>query len=84
MIIRFLVISLIKALPRLVSLAGQPALGIMVVPNFFHLRIMEAIVLLVSFNAADFFKPSSDLCLYAILSLSSAGSSFDLMALLLL
>jgi hypothetical protein len=39
--IRFLVTSLTKALlPRLLSLAGKPALGrVLVVPNLFHLRI---------------------------------------------
>ena len=46
--IGFLVTSLTKALlPRFLSLAGRPALGkVLVVPNFFHLRIMEATVLL--------------------------------------
>uniref|UniRef100_A0A7N8WR05 Voltage-dependent T-type calcium channel subunit alpha-1G-like n=1 Tax=Mastacembelus armatus TaxID=205130 RepID=A0A7N8WR05_9TELE len=44
----FFFTSLIKALlPRLLSLAGRPGLGrVLVVPNFFHLRIMEATVLL--------------------------------------
>uniref|UniRef100_UPI00358EC140 phagosome assembly factor 1 isoform X2 n=1 Tax=Myxine glutinosa TaxID=7769 RepID=UPI00358EC140 len=53
MTIGFLVTSLTKALlPRLLSLAGRPALGrVLVVPNFFHLRIMEATVLLGTFNA---------------------------------
>jgi hypothetical protein len=39
----FLVNYLIKALlRRLLSLARQPALGrVLVVPNFFHLRMME-------------------------------------------
>ena len=42
----FLVTSLTEALlPRLLSLAGRPALGrVLVVPNFFHLRMMEASV----------------------------------------
>ena len=46
--IRFLVTSLTKALlPRLLSLARRPALGsVLVVPNFFHLRIIEATVFL--------------------------------------
>ena len=46
MTIRFLVTSLTKALlPRLLSLAGRPALGkVLVVANFFHLRMMEATV----------------------------------------
>ena len=45
--IGFLVTSLAKALLfRLLSLAGRPALGrVLVVPNFFHLRMMEASVL---------------------------------------
>ena len=45
--IGFLLISLTKALLHLLlSLAGQPALGrVLVVPNFFHLRMMEATVL---------------------------------------
>ena len=39
---RFLVTSRTKALlPRLLSLSGRPALGrVLVVPNFFHLRMM--------------------------------------------
>ena len=45
---RFLVTYLTKALlPRLLSLPGQPALGtVLVLPNFFHLRVMEATVFL--------------------------------------
>jgi hypothetical protein len=85
--IRFLVTSLIKAvLPRLFSLAGLQALGIVfVVPNFFHLRMMEATVFLETFNAADFFwYPSPDLCLDTNLSLGSTDNSFDLMAWFLL
>ena len=56
MTIEFLVPSLTKALlPPLLSLAQQPALGrVLVVPNLSHLRIMEAIVLLGTFNAAEF------------------------------
>ena len=48
--IGFLVTSLTKAvLPRLLSLAARPALGrVLVVPNFFHLKMM-------SFNAAEMF-----------------------------
>ncbi len=44
MTIRFLVTTLDKALlPQSLSLAVQPTLGrVLVVPNFFHLRIMEA------------------------------------------
>jgi hypothetical protein len=42
-------------LPRLLSLAERPALGrVMVVPNFFHLRMMEATVFLGTFNAAEY------------------------------
>ena len=41
-------------LPRLLSLAGRPGLGrVLVVPNFFHLRIMEATVLLGTLSAAE-------------------------------
>ena len=71
---------------RLLSLAGQPALGrVLVVPNFFHLRIMEATVFLGTFNVADiFWYPSPDLCLDTILSRSSTDNSFDLMAWFLL
>jgi hypothetical protein len=52
--IRFLVTYLTKVLlPRLLSLAGRPALGgVLVVPNLFHLRMMEATVFLGTFNAA--------------------------------
>ena len=79
--IRFLITSLTKALlPRMLSLAGWPALGR--VHNF---RIMEASMLLGTFKAAEFFKPSPDLCLDTIPSLcSSASSSFNHMACFLL
>ena len=55
--IGFLVTSLTKALlPRSLSLAGRPAPGrVLVVLNFFHLRMMEATVFLGTFNAADRF-----------------------------
>ena len=69
--IRFLVTSLTKVLlPRLLSLAGRPALGrVLVVPNFFHLRIMKATVFFGTYNDADiFWYPSPDLCLDTILS----------------
>ena len=63
--IRFLVTSS-KALlpPRSLSLARRPALErVLVVPNFFHLWMMEATVLIGTFNAADIFLyPSTDLC----------------------
>ena len=79
--------SLTKALlPRLLNLAGQPVRGrVLVVPNYFHLRLMEATVFLGTFNAADLFWYSSpDLYLDTILSRSSTDNSFDLMAWFLL
>ena len=81
--IGFLVNSLTKALlPRFLSLAGRPALGrVLVVPNFFHLRMMEATVFLGIFNAADIVRyPSPDLCLNTILSQNSTDNSFKLLA----
>ena len=84
--IRFLVPSLTKALiRRLLSLARRPALGRgMVVPNFFHLRMMEATVFLGTFNAAEMFGyPSPDLILDTILSLSTKDNSFNLALFLL-
>ena len=57
-------------LPRLLSLAWWPALGS-------HLRMMEATVLLGTFNAAD-------LSLDTILARSSTDNSFDLKAWFLL
>ena len=54
---------------------------VLVVPNFFHLRIMEASVFLRTFNAGDiFWYPSPDLCLDTILSRSSKDNSFNLLA----
>ena len=55
--IGFLVTSLTKVLlPQLLSLAGQPALRrVLVVPDFFQLRMMEATVFLGTFSAADIF-----------------------------
>ena len=85
--IGFLVTSLTKALlPRLLSLAEWPALGrVLVVPIFFHLRMMEATVFLETFNAADiFWYHSPDLCPDTILSRRSMDNSFDLMASFLL
>jgi hypothetical protein len=85
--IRFLVTSLTKALhPQLLNLARLPVLErVLVVPNFFHLRMMEATVFLGTFNAAEmFWYPSPDLCLDTILSRSSTDNSFDLMAWFLL
>ena len=57
-------------LPRLHSLAGQPALGsVFLVPNFIHLRMMETTVFFGTFNAAErFWYPSLDLCIDTILS----------------
>ena len=81
--IMFSVTSLTKALfLRLLSLAGRTALGrALVVPNFFHLRMMETTVLLGTFNCAElFWYPSPDLCLDTILSRSSTDNSFDIMA----
>ena len=83
----FLVTSLTKALlPRLLSLAGRPALGrVLVVSNSFHLRMMEATMFLGTFNAAElFWYPSPDLCLDTILPRSSMDNAFDLMAWFLL
>ncbi len=53
----FFFTSLTKALlPRKLSLAGRPALGrVLVVPNIFHLRIMEATVLLGSLSCSRIF-----------------------------
>ena len=55
--IGFLVTFLAKALlPRLLSLAGRPALGrALVVRNFLNLRMMAATVFLGTFNPADIF-----------------------------
>ena len=57
----FLGTSLTKALlPQLLSVAGRPVLGrVLAVPNFFHLRMMEATVFLGTFNAAEMFWYSS-------------------------
>ena len=55
-------------------------LGILVVLNFFHLRMMEATVLIGTFKAAEFFLyPSPDLFLKTILSRRSTDNSFDFM-----
>jgi hypothetical protein len=62
-------------LPRLLSLARRPALGRgFVVPNFFHLRMMEVDVVLGILNAAEmFWYPSPYLCPDTILSRSSTS-----------
>ena len=68
--------------PRLLSLVGRPSLGrVLVVPNLFHLKMMEATVFLGTFNAADIiWYPSPDLCLDTILSWRSTDNFFELMA----
>ena len=75
--IGFFVTSLSKALfPRLLSLTERPALGrVLVVTDFFHLRMMDATVFL-----GTFCHPSPDLCLDTILSRNSKDNAFDLMA----
>ena len=72
--------------PLIAQLARWPALGrVLVLPHFFHLRMMEATVLLGTLNgAAGFWYPSPGLCLDTILSQSSMANSFDLMAWFLL
>ena len=56
--IEFFDTSLTKALlPRLLCLTGWPALErVLVVPNFFHWRMIEATVFLGNFNAADIWE----------------------------
>ena len=78
--IGFLVTSLTKALlPRSLSLDGRPALGrVLVVLNFFHLRMMEVTLLIGTFKAAEIFLyPSPDLFLKTILSRRSTDNSFE-------
>ena len=72
--------------PLITQFGWLPALGrVLVVPDFFRLRMMEATVFLGTFNAAEiFWYPSPDLCLDTILSRSSRDNSFDLMAWFLL
>ena len=85
--IGFLVTSLTKVLlPRLLNLIRWPALeSVLVVLNFFHLRMMEATVFLGTFNAADiFWYPSPDLCIDTIFCQSSMYNSVNLMAWFLL
>ena len=68
--IRFLVTSLTKAF--LPSVWPDSHGGWLVVPNFFHLRMMEATAFLGTFNTAEIlWYPSPDLCLDTILSQSS-------------
>ena len=65
--------------PRLRSLAGQPALeSVLVVPNLFLLRMMEATVFLWTVNDAElFWYPSPDLCLNTTLSQHSTDNSVN-------
>jgi hypothetical protein len=86
MTIGFLVTSLTNALHRLLSFAGWPALErVLVVSNFFHIRMMKVTVFLGTFNAADmFWYRSPDLCLNTTLSQSSTDNCFNLMAWFLL
>lgn len=59
-----LITSLSKALhPRLLCFVGQPDLvRLFAVPDFFHLRMMKAIMLLGIFNTEEIFLyPFSDL-----------------------
>uniref|UniRef100_A0A8C7Q950 DNA (cytosine-5-)-methyltransferase n=1 Tax=Oncorhynchus mykiss TaxID=8022 RepID=A0A8C7Q950_ONCMY len=61
-------------------LGGQLLGRVLVVPNFIHLRMMEATVFLGTFIAAEiFWYPSSDLSLDTILSRSSTDNSLELM-----
>ncbi len=61
--IMFLVTSLDKPLLHQLLWAGRPALGrVLVVPNIFHLRIMEATVLLGIFSAAEMFCSLPQIC----------------------
>ena len=58
---------------------------VLVLPNFFHVRMMEATVFLGPFSYVETVRYlSPDLCLDTILSLSSTDNSFNLMALFLL
>ena len=74
---RVFVTPLTKALlPRLLSLARLPALGrVLVVLNFFHLRMMEATVFLGTFNdECIFWNPFPGLFLDTTLSWSSTDN----------
>ena len=65
-----------RALGHLPDCSVWPVLMVL---NFFHLRILEATVFLGTFNTADiFWYPSPDLCLDTILSRSSTDNSFNL------
>ncbi len=81
--IRFLVTTPTKALLRqFLSLARRPALGrVLVVSNFFHLRVTETTCFCDPSMKHNFFlNSSSDVRLDANLLLSSTGSFFDLRA----
>ena len=73
--IGFLVTSLTMALlPRLLNLARRPALGrVLVVPIFFHLRMMKPLCSVGPSMLQTFFGP--DLCLKTFLTLSSTDNS---------
>ena len=71
--IGFLVTSLTKDfLPQLLSSAGRPALGrVLVVQYVFHLRMMEATVFSGTFNAAEIcWYASPALCLDRVIALT--------------
>ena len=58
---------------------------VLVVPNFLHLRMMEATVFLGTFNSVDsIWYPSPDLCLDTSLSRGSMDNPFNLIAWFLL
>ncbi len=83
MTIRFLVTSLDKTiLNQLLSLARRPALGrVLVVPNFFHIRMMEGHCAHWDLICCrNFSVPFPDLCLDTILSRRSTDNSLDFMA----
>ena len=79
------VTSLTKALlSRLLSFAGRPALGrVLVVPSFFHLRMMETTVFLGTFKTADMFWYPFPRSVHNLVS-DLYGKSFNLMAWFLL
>ena len=70
--------------PPIAKFGRTASHGVVVFPNFFHLR-MEATVFSGTFKAAEMiWYLSSDLCLDTILLWSSTDNSFDLMAWFLL
>lgn len=85
LVLLLLFLPLTKAvLPQVLSLSGQTGQGrVLVVPNFFHLRTIEADMLWGTLSAAEILLHLwPDLCLATILSLSSLGSSFTLLILI--